>query len=132
MKNIKVGTDGNFYPCSQFVYNKDFIIGNCKKGIDIEARNNLLKKSKKENEICKSCAIRKRCKHLCSCKNYFLTKDINELSPFLCETEKIFVEVADKMAEKLYREKSKMFMQRFYNKDYNLLKQFINNKEKER
>lgn len=61
MKTINIGTDGNFYPCMQFVNNKDFIIGNCKEGIDINARLNLIKSSKKENETCKNCSIRKRC-----------------------------------------------------------------------
>ena len=131
MKTINVGTDGNFYPCMQFVNNKDFMIGNCKTGIDIKARINLIKNSKKENEICKSCVVRKRCKHLCSCKNYILTNDINKLSPVICETEKILIEVSDKMAEKLYKQNSKMFMQKYYNKNYNILKQIANKYEKE-
>ena len=91
---------------------------------------NLIKNSKKENKICKNCAIRKRCKHTCACKNYILTNDINELSPVVCETERITIEVSDRMAEKLYKQISKMFMQRYYNKDYNLLKQIANNMRK--
>ena len=117
MRTINVGTDGNFYPCMQFVNNEKFIIGNCKNGIDVKARINLIKNSKKENETCKECAIRKRCKHTCACKNYILTDDINELSPIICETERIIIEVADKMAEKLYKEDSKTFIQRYYNKN---------------
>lgn len=132
MKTINIGTDGNFYPCMQFVNNQDFNIGNCKDGIDINARTNLIKKSKKENETCKNCNIRKRCKHLCSCRNYVLTNDINELSAVICETEKILIEASDKMAEKLYKQNSKMFMQKFYNKDYNILKQIANKYKKVR
>ena len=111
---------------------KDFIIGNCKEGIDINARLNLIKSSKKENETCKNCSISKRCKHTCSCRNYVLTNDINELSPVVCETEKILIEVSDKMAEKLYKQNSKMFIQKFYNKDYNILKQIANKYKKGR
>ena len=132
MKTINIGTDGNFYPCMQFVNNKDFIIGNCEKGIDINARLNLIKSSKKENETCKNCSIKKRCKHTCACRNYVLTNDINELSPVVCETEKILIEASDKMAEKLYKQNSKMFIQKFYNKDYNILKQIANKYEKGR
>ena len=132
MKTINVGTDGNFYPCMQFVNNKDFIIGNCKDGVDINARLNLIKNSRKENEICKNCAIRRRCKHTCACRNYVLTDNVNELSPIICETEKIIIEVSDKMAENLYKQNSKMFIQKYYNKDYNLLKQIANKYEKER
>lgn len=132
MKTINVGTDGNFYPCMQFVNNADFIIGNCKDGIDINKRINLIKNSMKENEMCKECTIRKRCKHTCACRNYILTNDINELSPVICETEKIIIKASDEMAEKLYKQNSKMFIQKFYNKDYNVLKQIVNKYEKER
>lgn len=132
MKNINIGTDGNFYPCMQFVNNKNFIIGNCKDGININARINLIKSSKKENETCKNCSIRKRCKHTCACRNFVLSNDINKISPVVCETEKILIEVSDKMAEKLYKQNSKMFMQKYYNKDYNILKQIANKYEKGR
>ena len=130
MKNINVGTDGNFYPCMQFVNNKDFIIGNCKDGIDIKARTNLIKNSNKENEICQNCSIRKRCKHTCACRNYVITNNVNELSPIICETEKILIEVSDKMAEKLYRKNSKMFIQKYYNDKYDILRQISNKYEK--
>ena len=130
VKTINVGTDGNFYPCMQFVNNQDFIIGNCKTGINIGARTNLIKNSKKENRICKNCSIKKRCKHTCSCKNYILTGNINELSPVICETEKIFIEISDNMAEKLYKQNSKMFIQKFYNNNYNILKQVVKNLKK--
>ena len=129
--DINVGTDGNFYPCMQFVDNPQYVIGNCKDGINNKARVELLKNSKKENEICKKCAIRKRCKHLCSCRNYMLTKDVNELSPVICETEKILIEAADRIAEKLYKQNSKMFIQRFYNKKYDLLKELVKKYDKE-
>lgn len=130
MKNINVGTDGNFYPCMQFVNNKDFIIGNCKDGIDIKARANLIKNSNKENEVCQNCSIRKRCKHTCACRNYVITNNVNELSPIICETEKILIEVSDKMAEKLYRKNSKMFIQKYYNDKYDILRQISNKYEK--
>ena len=131
MKNINVGTDGNFYPCVQFVKNEQFIIGNCEEGIDFRKREKLILNSKKENDICKNCAIKKRCKHTCSCKNYMLTKDINKLSPIVCETEKIIIEVADKMAEKLHNNNSKMFIQKYYNDKYGIIKNIVSYKKGE-
>ena len=88
--------------------------------------------AKKENEICKNCTIKNRCKHTCACRNYILTNDINQLSPIVCETEKILIEVSDKMAEKLYKQNSKLFIQKYYNKDYNILKQIAKIYEKRR
>lgn len=128
MKTINVGTDGNFYPCMQFVGDSNFIIGNCKNGIDIEKRKELIINSGKENEICVNCSINKRCKHTCCCKNYMTTTNVNGLAPIVCETEKIIIDISDKMAEKLYKANSKLFIQKYYNKNYDLLKQIVNSR----
>lgn len=129
MKSINIGTDGNFYPCMQFVGNEKYIIGNCEKGVDFFARKELIEQTGIENEICKKCSINKRCKHTCACKNYLTTKDINGLAPIVCELEKIIIEISDKMAEKLYKQNSKLFMQKYYNKNYDIFKQIINKKK---
>ncbi|MCR5185793.1 MAG: SPASM domain-containing protein, partial [Clostridia bacterium] len=122
MKTINVGVDGNFYPCMQFVGNNKYIIGNCSDGIDIKARIDLVNNSKKEIDICKGCDLRKRCKHTCPCKNYALTGDVNGLSPVICEFERILIEISDKMAEELYKNKSKLFIQKYYNDNYNRIR----------
>lgn len=130
MKAINVGADGNFYPCMQFVDNKEYIIGNCEEGINFEARKRILEDSKIENEICKECDLRKRCKHVCPCKNYMTTKSINGLSPLVCEFERIIIEIADEMAENLYKKGSKLFIQKFYNENYGIIKEIMKKQEK--
>lgn len=122
MKTINAGADGNFYPCMQFVGNSKYVIGNCQEGVDVEARLNLIKASGKEKDICKECDLRKRCKHTCPCKNYSLTGDINELSPIICEFERITIDVSDRMAEELYKNGSKLFIQKYYNDNYKLIR----------
>lgn len=122
MKNVNIGTDGNIYPCVQLVGVQEYIIGNCKNGINKKAREKLIANSQKENEICKTCAVRKRCKHTCACRNYLTSKDINEISPIVCEIERMTIEIADNVASRLYKENSKLFLQKFYNENYNLLK----------
>lgn len=130
MKSINVGTDGNFYPCMQFVGNEEFMIGNYKDGIDIEARNQLISSTGKEILICKECSVRKRCKHTCACRNFLTTRKVNELSPIVCEFERIVIDVSDKIAEKLYKQNSKLFLQKFYNKNYEVFKQIVEAKSK--
>lgn len=110
---VNVGTNGNFYPCMQFVDNNDYIIGNCKEGIDEVKRQKIIKKSKKENETCKTCSIRNRCKHICPCKNYLVAQDANVLSPIICETERMMIDISDKIAEKLYKSNSKLFLKKY-------------------
>lgn len=129
IKSLNVGVDGNFYPCMQFVGDEKYIIGNCENGIDFLARKNLINRSGIENEICKECSVNKRCKHTCACKNYLITKDINGLSPIVCEFERIIIELSDKMAENLYKANSKLFIQKYYNKNYDIFRQIINNKK---
>lgn len=124
MYAINVSTNGNFYPCMQLVDIEEFKIGDCKTGIDYDTRARLLKNSKKEIGNCRNCTYRNRCNHTCECKNYILSNDINNVSPLVCETEKIFIETSDEMAERLYNKKSKMFIQKFYNKDYNFFSEF--------
>ena len=126
MKSINIGVDGNFYPCMQFVGDERYIIGNCEHGIDFTARKKLIEQSGIENEICKECSLNKRCKHTCACKNYLITNNINELSPIVCEFERIIIEIADKVAEELYKQNSKLFIQKYYNRNYDVFKQIIN------
>ena len=129
VKSINVGVDGNFYPCMQFVGEKKYIIGNCEEGINFLARKRLIEQSGVENEVCKECSINRRCKHTCACKNYLTTKDINRLSPIVCELEKIIIEISDKIAEDLYKQNSKLFIQKYYNKNYDIFRQIINNRK---
>lgn len=121
MKNVNIGTDGKIYPCVQLVENPEYIVGDCKNGIDKKAREKLINNSQKENEICKTCAVKKRCKHTCACRNYLTSKNINEVSPIVCEIERMTIEIADNVAGRLYKEKSKLFMQKFYNNNYALI-----------
>ena len=110
----------------QFVYEKGYEIGDCQQGIDFNKRNNLLKNMYKKQSICEECDLRKRCKHICYCKNYMITKNMYEISPIVCEMEKIIIDISDNIAEQLYKNNSKLFLQKFYNKKYNIIKGVLN------
>lgn len=117
LENLYVSTDGTLYPCVQFVGNSEFAIGNCKDGIDIKKRDELRRNAYKEIDICMQCSIRKRCNHTCCCQNYITTKNINKIAPISCQTEKTFIKISDELAEKLYKNYPKIFIQKFYNKE---------------
>lgn len=116
MENLYVATDGNLYPCVQFVGNSEYVIGNCKNGVNVSKRDLLARNAHKESHQCNQCAVKNRCNHTCCCRNYITTKDIKKVSPIICETEKIFIKVSDEMAEKLYNNYPKIFIQKFYRK----------------
>lgn len=84
-------------------------------GIDEEKKKALRKKLViKEYDACLECEINKRCKHTCGCLNILTTKNPVITSPLVCETERMFIEISDKLAEKLYKER----IETFYKKEY--------------
>ena len=115
LKHVDVSSYKKIYPCTQFVGREEYEIGNIETGIDKSKRENLIKKLQTDgNDICKECEIKKRCKHTCGCLNILTTGDPKEVSPLICETERMIIEISDKLAERLYKEK----VQTFYEKEY--------------
>jgi uncharacterized protein len=122
---VSVGPDGTIYPCVQFVKdgisNKEYSIGNVWKGIDYEKRDRLYELSLKRNDACKECVFQGRCINDCSCLNWQTTGMINEVSPVLCESERVLIPIVDKLGERLYRKGAPMFIQKHYNAVYPIL-----------
>ena len=114
LKKVNVATDGKIYPCTQFVDLPEYEIGDCATGIMKEKQSNLMKNSSKEISHCLPCKLRKRCKHTCGCLNILTTGDMNTPSPIICETEKIFIEVSDRLAERLFKKDPNVFIQKQY------------------
>ncbi len=118
LRGANLGTDGKLYPCMQFMYDKQYEIGDCYNGINperqLEVHNNL----KQELDDCKDCTYRKRCNHTCSCINKSFSGDPTKTSPFTCEIQRIIIEVADNIAEQMYKENNPIFMQKYYNSAY--------------
>ncbi len=123
-RQISIAPDGKIYPCVQFVKdgisNADFSIGDIWKGFD-EKRELLFNKSVEAKDGCKDCALNKRCYNTCSCLNWQTTGQINQVSPLLCETERILIPIVDRLGEEMYNLKLPMFIQKQYNLAYPLL-----------
>ncbi|MBQ7921617.1 MAG: radical SAM protein [Clostridia bacterium] len=120
-KQISVAPDGKIYPCVQLVGDPMFCIGDIWLGIDEEAREALYLLNEREKEGCERCAIRSRCNHYCACLNKSATGDITKVSPFLCAHERILVPIADGVAERLYRGRNALFIQKQYNDMFPLI-----------
>ena len=115
IKHVNIGTNKRIYPCMQFVGIDEYEIGNTTIGIDEEKKNKLREKLViQEYDVCKECAIKTRCKHTCGCLNLLTTGNPLTTSPLICETERMFIEISDKLAERLYKEK----IETFYKKEY--------------
>jgi uncharacterized protein len=101
--------------CVQFVGEESFSIGSVEGGIDEARRGGLYK------ETCADCAVKGRCNHYCGCLNRQATGSIDRVSPVLCAHERLLLPIADRLAEKLYRKRSAMFIQKHYNEFYPLV-----------
>jgi len=120
-KQISVAPDGCLYPCVQFVYDERYSIGHVDTGIDEQKRNALYSLNEAEKDSCIECAIKNRCNHYCGCLNKQSTGSISKVSPVLCAHERILLPIADKLAEKLFKKRNAMFIQKHYNDMFPLL-----------
>ena len=120
-KQISVGPDGALYPCVQFVGDPCYGIGNVETGLDEVKRNLLYEQNEKEKVECENCAIKLRCNHHCGCLNRQATGYIDRVSPVLCEHERMILSIADQVAEKLFKKRNALFIQKHYNDMYPLV-----------
>lgn len=118
---ISVAPDGLFYPCTQFVGNPDYCIGSVNTGIDEKKRYELYKANEAEKSDCLECSIKERCNHHCGCLNLQTTGRLDKVSPILCMHERIILPIADKVAAKLYKKRSPLFIQKHYNDMYPII-----------
>ncbi len=118
---ISVAPNGRLYPCVQFVgdgTDTTYSIGHVDTGIDPSARERLYRINAREKAACARCAIRERCNHYCGCLNKQATGHVNRVSPLQCAHERLIMPIADGLAERLYRKRSAMFIQKHYNELY--------------
>jgi len=120
-KQISIAPDGGIYPCVQFVGDPAYCIGDVRNGIDEALRQKIFEESNREEKTCIGCAIRNRCNHFCGCLNRQSTGDINRVSPVLCAHERMLMPIADRLGERLFKNRSALFVQKHYNDYFPLL-----------
>jgi uncharacterized protein len=123
-RQISVAPNGRLYPCVQFVGNggdPTYAIGHVDTGVDEAARQRLYALNGQEKAECAACAVRERCNHFCGCLNRQATGRIDRVSPILCAHERIVLPIADRLAARLFKRKSPLFIQKHYNDLYPLI-----------
>jgi uncharacterized protein len=118
---VSIAPDGTIYPCIEFVGDEQYAIGDVDSGINRSLQQTLFLQNEKEKPGCDICTIRKRCNHYCACQNKQATGSISDVSPVLCRHEQVLLPIADKLAERLYRKRSELFIQKHYNDYYPIL-----------
>ncbi len=103
-RQISIATNGDIYPCTQYVGYNEYFLGNT--NYDIEPNKSKLAslaiEHSKELPSCEGCAINKRCDHMCGCKNLASTGFARRVSPLVCAHEKMLVGIADRLGEKIF------------------------------
>lgn len=117
---ISVAADGKIYPCTQFVGNPAYCLGDVWQGIDPQ-RQQALALHCCGSPLCGKCAVSSRCIHTCGCMNCLDTGSVDQVSPFQCRHEKMLISIVDKTAEKLYRGKNQRFIAKHYDPSYPLV-----------
>lgn len=112
-KQPSVLPDGRIYPCQQFVEEK-FCIGDVFEGINPKKLIAIREYRKHTPVICEECDLKSQCRYTCCCLNYQCTGRIDDISPFQCEHERLLINNANKIAEKLYEKRSDSFLKKHY------------------
>ncbi|MCL2757411.1 MAG: SPASM domain-containing protein, partial [Coriobacteriia bacterium] len=118
---LSIAPDGGIYPCVQLVGDERYRIGDVYNGIDEGARAALFVRNESEKPGCDICLIKDRCNHYCACLNKQTTGSIDGVSEVLCAHERIILPIADRVAARLYKRRSPMFIQKHYNDFYPLV-----------
>jgi len=116
-----VAPDGKIYSGSRHLGDKEFEIGDVFEGINTEKQKFLFDKGTIPPAACRECAIRTRCNYTydtLTCRDLEIVPDI---SPIQCAHEQILTPIADSVAEKLYNERSALFMHKHYNELYPMI-----------
>ena len=100
---------------------RDFVIGRVDEGWYDEKRAQVIREAEGSPPSCKGCALNGRCVNYCGCVNYRTTGKLNEVSPFLCEHEKMLFPIVDDAGNRLFKQKNELFLQKFYNPSFSVL-----------
>lgn len=124
-RQIAIAHNGDIYPCVQFVQdgisNKAYQMGDIYSGINTDFQEKLYLESKQNDDICKDCGYFTRCNNKCSCLNWQLTGTVNEISPKICECERVLIPIVDALGKRLFQNARPMFIQKHYNSIYPIL-----------
>ncbi len=118
---LTVTPAGRIYPCAQMVgedTRDDLVIGDVESGVDPERTAALQRAKDRVEEVCAPCGIRDRCQSHCGCRHLALSGSLGEITATLCETESAFIEAADRVAETLFNEQCKTFLDYYYRRPW--------------
>ncbi|MDR0404992.1 MAG: SPASM domain-containing protein [Oscillospiraceae bacterium] len=115
---VSITPEGNMYPCTHFVYNDKFEIGNIyKNNENPEVLKNCMRSSCEKYKPCKSCWILGLCSGGCKGSAAFYNKDNLFINDEYCKTRMAVVEKAIKTIVDSYKNNTLEKLQKSLKKD---------------
>ena len=102
VRQMPVTPGGDLYPCTSFIGDEKYLMGNVFEGIN-DAKVTEMAKRSSTPETCLGCDLVKRCTNSCGCANRMNTGDENKVSPLQCTYERMLIEESDALGEELYQ-----------------------------
>lgn len=112
VRQMPVTPSGDLYPCTSFIGDEHYLLGNVFNGIN-DAKVMELAKRSSVPMTCAGCDLVKRCTNSCGCANRMNTGDENLVSPLQCTYERMLIEISDKLGEELYQIDPERFTKQF-------------------
>lgn len=87
---------GRVYPCERLAGGDPdrHVIGSVNHLVEIGPVSTHTASGPSVNTPCLSCSLRDYCMNWCGCSNYFMTGFYNRVGPFLCASERAWIEIA--------------------------------------
>ena len=112
VRQMPVTPSGELYPCTSFIGDADYLLGNVYDGVN-EAKLIEIAQRSSTPATCVGCDLVKRCTNSCGCANRMNTGNENEVSPLQCTYERMLIEISDALGEELYNMDPKRFAEEF-------------------
>ena len=112
VRQMPVTPKGDLYPCTSFIGDENYLLGNVFEGLN-DAKVIEIAKRSSTPETCTGCDLVKRCTNSCGCANRMNTGDENKVSPLQCTYERMLIEISDKLGEELYQIDPQRFAKEF-------------------
>ena len=111
---MAITPEGNIYPCNRVDFSENKLcLGNIKDGIEQKKLEWYKAEITKVDPECEGCWLKKRCQG-CHIENFTMTGKSWEIPWHYCVMNQYVIKKSDELADKLYFEKNKYFMQVYY------------------
>ena len=111
-RQMPVTPSGELYPCTSFIGDKDYLLGNVFDGVD-ESKVAEVSMRSHTPDTCLECDLVTRCTNSCGCSNRMNTGDENKVSPLQCTYERMLIEASDRLGEVLYAADTEAFKRKY-------------------